>query len=74
MTWALAPPKPNELTPTTSVPSGLRAWLRVATLRLSSANGIRGLRFLMPMVAGTWRSVTQYSAFIKPATPDAASR
>ena len=52
MTWALAPPKPKELTPITRRPSGLRGRAWVTTRRFHSSSRMRGLSLRTPMVAG----------------------
>src|SRR2546427_6566026 len=43
MTWALVPPKPKELTPTISLPTGFSGRFSVTTSRLSARKGICGL-------------------------------
>ena len=70
--WALAPPKPNELTPTICPAATTRASGTSRRFRLS--NGIAGLGVSQCREAGTIPRSSTSIAFSRPAMPLAASR
>ena len=72
--WALVPPKPKELTPTTAGWSGAGKGSRaVCTWSFSPAKSIAGLGVRKCRLAGIWRCWMHRAALINPVIPAAVS-
>lgn len=74
ITWALVPPKPNELTPARRVPPAGRARRVVGTVSPEPVQSRCRLGVARCSSGGTSRSRTTSTALISPAMPAAASR